>query len=95
MNSLLLAYLMYRSGLVPRAIAVLGLVGGPIVFASSVAILFGAYEQVSTPAAAAALPVTAWEMSLAAWLIVKGFRPSALGARTPRPLGADAALSAA
>jgi hypothetical protein len=30
-NTLMLAYLMYRSGLVPRLIAVLGLVGGPLV----------------------------------------------------------------
>ena len=77
-NSLLLAWLMYRSGLVPRAIAVLGLVGGPLVLASSTAVLFGLYEQVSTVAMLAALPVFAWEMSLAVRLIVTGFEPSAL-----------------
>jgi hypothetical protein len=33
-NTLLLAYLMYTSGLVPRIIAVLGLVGGPVIFAA-------------------------------------------------------------
>jgi hypothetical protein len=43
----MLAYLMYRSGLVPRPIAVLGLFGGPVIFASSAAVLFGLYEQVS------------------------------------------------
>ncbi len=41
-NTLLLAYLVYRSGLVPRFIAVLGLVGGPLIFASAIAVLFGA-----------------------------------------------------
>jgi hypothetical protein len=46
-NTLMLAYLMYRSGLVPRLIAVLGLIGGPVVFASSTAALFGLYPQVS------------------------------------------------
>jgi Domain of unknown function (DUF4386) len=79
-NSLLLAYLMYRSRLVPRWIAVLGLVGGPLVFASSTAVMFGLYDQVSAPAGLAALPVTAWEMSLAAYLVVKGFKPSPLTA---------------
>jgi hypothetical protein len=77
-NSLLLAYLMYRSGLVPRWIAVVGLVGGPIVFVSSTAVLFGAYEQVSAVAGLSAVPVAAWEMCLAAYLIVKGFKPSPL-----------------
>ncbi len=71
-NTTLLATLMYRSRLVPRAIARIGLVGGPLVFASSVAILFGAYEQVGEVAMLAALPVFAWEMSLAVWMIAKG-----------------------
>ena len=79
-NSLLLAYLMYRSGLVPRWIAVVGLVGGPLVFLSSTAVLFGLYEQVSAFAGLGAFPVFAWEMSLAGYLIVKGFRPSSLAA---------------
>lgn len=77
-NSLLLASLMYRSGLVPRWIAVVGLVGGPLVFLSSTAVLFGLYEQVSTFAGLGAVPVFVWEMSLAGYLIVKGFRPSPL-----------------
>ena len=77
-NSLLLAYLMYRSGLVPRWIAVVGLVGGPVVFLSSTAVLFGLYEQVSTLAGLGAIPVFVWEMSLAGYLIAKGFRSSSL-----------------
>jgi hypothetical protein len=84
-NSLLLAVLAYRSGLVPRWIAVLGLVGGPVVFASSTAILFGLYDQVSVWGMAAAVPVTAWEMSLAVFLIVKGFRPTPVVAAAPVP----------
>jgi hypothetical protein len=84
-NSLLLAHLMHRSGLVPRWIAALGLVGGPVVFASSTAVLFGAYEQVSAVAMLAALPVFAWEMSLAGYLLVKGFRPSPLLGADPLP----------
>jgi len=77
-NTLMLAYLRSRSRLVPRFIAVLGLVGGPIIFASSTAVLFGLYEQVSVWGPIAAIPVTAWEMSLAVYLIVKGFGASGL-----------------
>ena len=46
-NTVLMAYLMYRSGLVPRFVPVLGLVGGPLVFASGAAQMFGIYEQIS------------------------------------------------
>jgi Domain of unknown function (DUF4386) len=74
-GSLLLASLMYTTRLVPRAIAVLGLVGGGLICASSMAVLFGLYEQLSTIGLVVALPVFAWEVSLAVWLIVKGFRP--------------------
>jgi hypothetical protein len=82
-NSLVLAWLMYRSGLVPRWIAVIGMVGGPLVLASSTAVLFGAYEQVSAPAGLFAFPVFLWEMSLAGYLLAKGFRPAAAA----RPAG--------
>jgi hypothetical protein len=88
-NSLMLAYLMYRSGLVPRFIAVLGLIGGPMIFASATAVMFGLYEQLSVWGSIAALPVFAWEISLAVWLIVKGFKPSPVIARSPRPVGVD------
>lgn len=96
-NTLMLAYLMYRSGLVPRLIAVLGLIGGPVVFVSSTAALFGLYPQVSVWGSIAAIPVFAWEMSLAVWLIVKGFKPSAiasLDARQQHGTGGATALAA-
>src|ERR671916_1959185 len=43
-NGLILGYLMYRSRLVPRGLAVLGLIGGPLVTGAAVAILFGVFE---------------------------------------------------
>ncbi|WP_433661853.1 DUF4386 domain-containing protein [Nocardia sp. CA-128927] len=76
-NSLLLAALMYRSRLVPRPIAVLGLIGGPLICASATAVLFGRYDQLSPWGSIAALPIFAWEVSLAVYLIVKGFEQSA------------------
>jgi hypothetical protein len=75
-NGLLLGYLFYRSGLVPRQIAMLGLIGGPLIFASSIAILFGAYEQTGGTAFLLALPEIAFEASITVYTIWKGFRPS-------------------
>jgi hypothetical protein len=37
-NGMLPGYLMYRSGLVPRPLALLVLIGGPLVFASGIAV---------------------------------------------------------
>ena len=89
-NSLLLALLVYRSRLVPRWIAVLGLVGGPLVFASSTAVLFGLVEDTSPWRFVAAVPVTAWEMSLAVRLIVRGFSTTPAGVRARPAAGAMA-----
>ncbi|MEV6427675.1 DUF4386 domain-containing protein [Nocardia sp. NPDC051463] len=74
-NSLLLATLVYRSRLVPRLLAMLGLAGGVLICASATAVMFGGYEQISVWGTAAALPVFAWEVGLAGYLIVKGFVP--------------------
>jgi hypothetical protein len=76
-STFLLAYLMYRSGLVARWIGVLGMIGGPLVFLQAVAVLFGLIEQISAAGAVTALPVFAWEVSLALHLVVKGFRSQA------------------
>lgn len=76
-NTLVLAWAVHRSRLVPRWIALLGLVGGGLICASAVAVLFGVYPQVSPVGSAAALPVFAWEVSFAVRLLVRGFRPGA------------------
>ena len=88
-NTLMLAYLMYRSRLVPRVIALLGLIGGPVIFASGTAEMFGLYQQISVWGSIAAIPVFAWEMSLAVWLIVKGFKPSPITSGDTRHIGMD------
>lgn len=79
-NALLLGSLLYKSRLVPRVLPVLGFIGAPLLVASVVATLFGAWDQTSAPAAIAALPVALWEFSLGIWLVVKGFKPSAITA---------------
>lgn len=77
-NGLILGYLMYRSGLVPRSMAVLGLVGGVGICLSGVAVLFGLTDTGSPLQLAASLPEFFWELSLGIYLIARGFRPSVL-----------------
>lgn len=84
-NTVCMAYLMYRSGLVPRFIGVLGLVGGPLIFVAATGVLFGLYSQQSPILFGAAVPVFGWELSLALWLIIKGFKPAALQRTTVGP----------
>ncbi len=75
-NALLLGSLMYRSRLVPRVIPLMGLIGGPLLIAASIAIFFGA----SSMALIVAVPVILWEFSLGVYLVIKGFRPCAVTA---------------
>jgi hypothetical protein len=84
-NGLMLGYLMYRSGLVPRRMAVLGLVGGPLLCASGIAILFGVFDAGSVWQAIATIPEFLWELSLGIWLIVKGFNSSAVASLSADP----------
>jgi hypothetical protein len=77
-NALLLGSLMYQSRLVPRALPLLGFIGAPLLVASATATLFDLWGQVSVLSGIAALPIALWEFSLGVYLIVKGFRPSAV-----------------
>src|SRR6476659_1123223 len=77
---LFMGYVLYRSGLVPRFLPIIALVGAPLLLASDVAVFFGVYANVSPFALLAALPVAAFEFSLGVYLIVKGFKPSPLTA---------------
>ncbi len=90
-NGILLGYLMYRSGLVPRGMAMLGLVGGPLLIAAMVAVLFGVFAPGSIWQVVATMPEFAWELSLGIYLVVKGFKPSPLAAS----YAADAARGSA
>ncbi|MGH3479053.1 MAG: DUF4386 domain-containing protein, partial [Nocardioidaceae bacterium] len=75
-NGLILGYLMYRSGLVPRGMAMLGLVGGPLLCAAGIAVLFDVIEPGSATQAIATIPEFVWELSLGIYLMVKGFKPA-------------------
>ncbi len=79
-NGVLLGYLMFKSGLVPRQMAILGLVGGPLAIATATAVLFGLYEQTSAISFFFTIPEILWEGSFGIYLTVKGFKPAPLAA---------------
>ena len=73
-NGLLLGYLMYRSALVPPRMAMLGLIGGPLLILSFVLKLCDVYEVGSPMDGLLTLPEAAWELSLGFYAAWKGFR---------------------
>lgn len=73
-NALCFATIMYQTRLVPRWIPTLGLIGAPLLLASSTGTLFGSWEQVSGVGLAMALPIAVWELSVGVYMTVKGFR---------------------
>jgi hypothetical protein len=75
-NGILLGYLMWRSGLLPRQMVMIGLIGGPLALLAGIGVLLGAWDMDSGFPVACTAPEAIWEFSLSVWLLVKGFRPS-------------------
>ncbi|HWB55554.1 MAG TPA: DUF4386 domain-containing protein [Gaiellaceae bacterium] len=75
-NGLILGYLMYSSGLVPRRMAWLGLIGGPLLLVSSIGTLFDWWGAGTTVPAILVIPEFLWELSLGVYATFWGFRPS-------------------
>src|SRR6266705_4135489 len=88
-NGVLLGFLLYRSRLVPRVLPLLGFIGATVLVAADLAVLFDLIGRTSTPALVTALPIALWEFSLGVWLVVKGFKPSAITALYSRTAGVD------
>jgi hypothetical protein len=76
-TGLLLGWLMYRSGLVHRRMALFGVVGGPLLAASGIAVLVGVIPQGSPIQGIATVPEIIWEAYLGLWLTFKGFNAAA------------------
>ena len=74
---LLLGVMLYKSRLVPRGLSVIGIIGGPLLLAGYLAVMFGILEQHGALAGLSAFGVALFEFSLGIWLIVKGFNPEA------------------
>ena len=76
-NGLILGYLMYSSGLVPRKMTWLGLIGGPLIILTGTLVLFGVTNDGGALKGIATIPEGLWELFLGIYCTVKGFRPSA------------------
>jgi hypothetical protein len=72
-NGIILGYLMWKTGLVPRRLAIFGLVAGPLVVIRSTLVLF----DVVDPGSAldiVVVPEIIWEAGLGFYPLIKGFR---------------------
>ena len=76
---LMLNYMFYRAKLVPRWIAVWGLVGYAIIFCGMVSEVMG-----SGLGLVSSLPGGLWEVFIGVWLIAKGFNSSAFVSQATR-----------
>jgi hypothetical protein len=86
-NGLILGYLMYQSRLVPRGMAVLGLIGGPLICLSGIAVVMNIIGRGSAAQGIATVPEFLWELSLGIYLAVKGFASSPISqARNSHPV---------
>lgn len=97
-NGILLGYMMFKSGLMPKRLAMIGLVGGPLALATAFAVLFGAWEQTSPIGFLFTTPEIIWESTFGIFLTVKAVRlgRSRRSAQADAPVGnllADAAGS--
>jgi Domain of unknown function (DUF4386) len=72
-NGLILGYLMYRSGLVPRRMPWLGLIGGPLLLIGQIGVLFDWWEPTSAAGLLVA-PEFVWELSLGIYAAIWGFK---------------------
>jgi Domain of unknown function (DUF4386) len=89
-NGLILGYLMYQSRLVPRGMAMLGLIGGPLICLSGIAVAMGIIGRGSAAQSIATVPEFLWELSLGVYLTVKGFKPSQITTDTTGVVASDA-----
>jgi hypothetical protein len=86
-SALLLNVAFLRSGLVPRWLALWGVVGVPFMFASGLLVMFESLGGHASVLNLLVLPLAVQEMAMAVWLIAKGFtevRPSGVGPAAPR-----------
>ena len=79
-TGLILGWLMYRSGLVGRRMALVGVVGGAMLATSGVAVLLGVIPQGGAVQGIATIPEIIWEAFLGLYLLFRGFRPAAVAA---------------
>jgi hypothetical protein len=93
-TGLILGYLMFRSGLVGRRMALVGLVGGAMLATSGAAVLLGVIPQGGAVQGIATIPEIIWEAFLGLYLTFKGFQSAPVQALESRTLGIARAFAA-
>lgn len=73
-SALCFATILRQTGLVPRWIPTVGLIGAPLLLVSTMVALFGGWEQMSVGAMLLVLPIATWELSVGIYMTVKGVR---------------------
>ena len=84
-SGLILCYVLYKAKLVPRFLAIWGLVGYAVIFVGMLSQILGSGLGLMS-----SLPGGLWEVFMGGWLIVKGFNSSAFlpkVGRTSTPAG--------
>ena len=99
LGALMYYAIFYQTRLVPRWLSGWGLVGATLCLVADLFVMFGLIGPLSTPQVVLALPIAVQEMVLALWLIVRGFKSSAIASLSAKneaqpPLAADSALHA-
>ena len=93
-NGLILGYMMYRTGLVPRRMTWLGLLGGPLIIISGTIVMFGGDHGSGSLQGLATIPEALWELFLGVYCTIWGFRRDApilrAGARQRGAMTAEA-----
>jgi hypothetical protein len=85
LGALMLYYVFYQSKLVPRWISVWGFIAIVLNLSTNILILFDLQSSFSTVNSLMNFPILLQEMVMAAWLIAKGFNPSAIAAGSAQP----------
>ena len=77
-NTSLYTYVLFRTRLVPRPIAVMGMIGAALVLVAGLLMLFDVLQPMSPAVGLLSATVALYEMVLAVWLIAKGFSTAAI-----------------
>jgi Domain of unknown function (DUF4386) len=85
-NGLILGYLMFRSGLMPRGLTWLGMIGGPLQSVAGIGVLFDLYDAGGPVQGIATIPEIIWEFSLGIYPLIWGFKSSPILTEEERPV---------
>jgi hypothetical protein len=72
-NTSLYSYVLYKTELIPRSIAWLGLAGAILIFIVAFLQILGAVAPMSSVHVVMSIPIAVYEMVLAGYLIIKGY----------------------